>query len=124
MKVQESLYPSSSEADDNDNENSKFYMKLHKKRDETITTLINNLSKDKTYLDTEVKNIPVKDMCHLMSGVKNEIMETLENPSLKATSEGSQIILDPSETLLLELKDSILDQVELNKERATFDKKK
>jgi hypothetical protein len=95
-------------------------MKLHKKREETITTLKNNLSKDE---DDEDKSISVKDMCHLMSSVKNEIMETLDNPLSKASTKRTQVILDPSESLLLELKDSILDQVELNREKAKFNRK-
>ena len=118
--MQKSLYPSNKEVVTNENENAKQFMKLHKKREETITTLKNNLSKDE---DDEEKNISVKDMCYLMSRVKNEIMETFDNPSSKASSKRAQIILDPSESILLELKDSILDQVELNREKAKFNKK-
>ena len=73
--------------------------------------------------DAEDRNISVKDACHLMCGVKHDIMETLDNPSLKASNKTCQVILDLSEASLLELKDSVLDQVEINRERAKYNNK-
>ena len=101
-------------------------MKLNKKKEETVRTLRNNLIKDgdtSAEGEEQDRNISVKDMCHLMCGVKHQIMETLDNPSLKNSHQTCQVVLYPSEASLLELKDSVLDQVEINRERAKYNNK-
>merc|ERR1712105_85558 len=98
-----------------EDENAKLYMKLHKKKEEPMMTLKSKLCEDDS--SEENMSLSIKDTCHLLCEVKHSIMKTLENPQPNSSS---QVVINPKGMSLLKLTDDILDQVELNRERAIF----
>ena len=112
--MQQCLSVPTSKANSED-ENIKLYMKLNKKKEETVETLKSKLCEDES--SEGVMSLSIKDTCHLLCGVKHSIMDTLDNPQ---PSNSSKVVINPSGTSLLKLTDDILDQVELNREKAKF----
>ena len=105
------LQPLSEVEEDSENQKSKLFLKLEKKKDENLKTLIENINKE-----SEDGN-SIKNIGCLLSAIKADVVEAFESHETIETNAVGKVMLSPSDEILLELQDGILDEIELRKEK-------